>query len=74
MTILAGIYGFFGSDPGFVSWITSRPGFDNPVRVLTIRSDPIRSGPIRVLLMPDELMSDATSKLHDALSCSHNNA
>ena len=33
---------FFGSDPGFVSRITSRPGFVNPVRVLSIRSDPIR--------------------------------
>ena len=31
---------FFGSDPGFVSRITSRPGFVNPVR-----SDPIRSDP-----------------------------
>ena len=50
MTILAGIYGFFGSDPGFVSRITSRPGFVNPVQYgpgfdNAVRSDPIRSDP-----------------------------
>ena len=43
MTILVGIYGFFGSDPGFVSRITSRPGFVNPVQSGQGFDNPVRS-------------------------------
>ena len=40
----------FGSGPGFVSQFTSGPGFVNPVRVLSIWSDPIQSGIQEVVL------------------------
>ena len=48
VTVLMQIYDdptFFGPGPGFVNRTQSDPGFVNPVRVLSIRSDPIRSGP-----------------------------
>ena len=41
---------FWISGPGFVSQFTSGPGFVNPVRVLSIWSDPIRSGIQEVVL------------------------